>query len=59
MDDNKPFRRLTDAEFRQLTPEEKHTYVRQAEAMREAEFAKFARPRKPRPSPRNGPGRRT
>jgi hypothetical protein len=55
---DKPFRRLTDVEFRQLSPTEKHAYMKQAEAMRDAEFARFARPRKPQPSPANGRGRR-
>ena len=54
---NSPFRKLTDAEFRQLTPSEKRAYadelMKQAKAIRDAEFEKSAQPRK-RPSSRNG-----
>jgi hypothetical protein len=53
---DKPFRRLTDAEFQQLTPLEKRAYVDEAmklaEAMRDAELVKSAQPRKPQDSPR-------
>ena len=55
---DKPFRKLTDSEFRPLTPAEKRAYTDEAmkrdEAIRDAEFARSSKRRqKPRRSTRN------
>jgi hypothetical protein len=54
---DKPFRKMTDSEFRQLTPAEKRAYTDEAmkrdEAICDAEFARTKRRQRPRRSTRN------